>query len=128
VTVVRIEVHGVDELIAELRRLGGPPDFRIIKRLNDVHEAHFNHTQALTHVISGSLRASGKTSYDWDPITSHWHGELVYAGALVRGPTPAPGLTPSQAAPNDPVEYALYEMARGGHHDFFRDFVVFIAQ
>lgn len=60
----------------------------------------------MVHVITGSLRASGRTSSD---VTGGvWYGEITYGG-------------PSSGYPNDPVDYADYERARGGEHDFLRN-------
>lgn len=72
-------------------------------------------TQARTHVLTGSLKASGKTSTDFDG--DEWTGEISYGGALWKTPAPGP--------PNNPVDYAIFEMARGGEHDFLAPLVEF---
>lgn len=108
---------GLDDMIREVTRLTRAPSFRVIRGIERVHNAAFMETQALTHVISGSLKASG-TSYTRFE-NDEWMGTIEYGGALVRPPVPLEGLTPSQAAPKDPVDYAIYEMARGGEHNFF---------
>jgi hypothetical protein len=100
----------LDEAIKELKRLGGPPGFKVVNALEAVLQAAFLETQAATHIITGSLKASGRTSSDTSDAWV-WEGEISYGGPLYRAPAPGP--------PNDPVDYAIYEMARGGDHDFF---------
>lgn len=70
--------------------------------------AAFEETQAATHIITGSLKASGHT--DTDVSENAWTGQIIYGGPLFGVPAPGP--------PNDPVDYAIYELARGGAHDF----------
>lgn len=70
--------------------------------------AAFEATQAATHIITGSLKASGHTNTD---VTENaWTGQIIYGGALFGAASPGP--------PHDPVDYAIYELARGGEHDF----------
>lgn len=71
--------------------------------LERVLEDAFDHTQAQVHVLSGSLRASGRTSSDVTDAV--WHGEISYGGS-------------SSGYPNDPVVYEWFERRRGGSHDF----------
>lgn len=59
--------------------------------------------QASTHVITGSLR--GSEDVDSDFAGGRWQGRISWGG-------PSPGNV------NNPVDYAVYESARGGHHDF----------
>lgn len=71
-------------------------------------------TQAAVHVITGSLKASGrspKSSF----AAGRWEGVISYGG-------PAPGMV------NNPVRYAAYEMARGGAHDFRAPAVAYDAE
>jgi len=100
----------LDEVIKELDRLGGPPGFKVVHELETVLKLAFLETQALTHVITGSLKASGRTSSDFSN-EKVWEGEISYGGSLHRAALPGP--------PNNPVDYAIYEMARGDTHDFF---------
>lgn len=100
----------LDEILKELDRLGGPPSFKVTHELEAVLQAAFLETQAATHIITGSLKASGTTSSDFTDDRV-WEGEITYGGQLHRSAAPGP--------PNDPVDYAIYEMARGGLHDFF---------
>lgn len=59
--------------------------------------------QAAVHVDTGSLR--GSEEIDSDYATGRWVGTVSFGG-------PSPGFE------NDPVDYAVYEAARGGPHDF----------
>lgn len=100
----------LDQVIEDLKRLGGPPGFKVVHALEAVLQAAFLETQAATHIITGSLKASGRTSSDFTD-EKVWEGEISYGGPQYRDVAPGP--------PNDPVDYAIYEMARGGDHDFF---------
>lgn len=65
----------------------------------------FRDTQEKVHVITSSLKNSGD-------VTSRWEGrafivEITYGGD-------------SGGSIHDPVNYAIFEMARGSNHDFFR--------
>lgn len=62
--------------------------------------------QDRTHVVTGSLRGSGKT--ESDIIDGIWVGRVGEGGS-------SPGF------PHDPVDYAETERARGGAHDFLAD-------
>ena len=59
--------------------------------------------QAAVHVDTGSLR--GSQEIDSDYAGGRWVGVISFGGA-------SPGFV------NDPVDYAIYEAARGGAHDF----------
>lgn len=74
-----------------------------------LHNA-FETTQSDVHVITGSLRGSGKVSSDVEENT--WIGAITYGGD-------SPGF------PHDPVTYADTERARGGDHDFFANVHLF---
>jgi hypothetical protein len=88
----------------ELTRLGTP--LTAIARLEEILHQGFEETQRIVHVITGSLRGSGKTQTEF--TASIWTGEIIYGGD-------APGF------PFDPVEYAEHERGRGGDHDFYRN-------
>lgn len=98
--------------IANLEEAAGP-HYKTTVQLEALLRAAFLNTQARTHIITGSLKASGKTDSDFDGDV--WTGTITYGGALWKTPAPGP--------PNDPVDYAIYEMARGGDHDFFGDLI-----
>lgn len=63
----------------------------------------FMTSQSSVHVLTGSLKLSGRSTGGWSG--DDWHGEITYGG-------PSAGV-------NNPVEYAFYEWRRGGSHDFF---------
>jgi hypothetical protein len=92
------------EVDRELDRLQRLPDARMVHLLNMVLDMAYVATQADVHVRTGSLKSSGKMSDNRDLETDSWEGELTYGG-------------PSEG-PNNPVDYAIYEKARGGSHDF----------
>lgn len=89
---------GLDELIAAVHLFGNPNHIATFP-LEAVLQSGFLATQAHVHVISGRLRASGRTSSHFDGTT--WEGAVEYGG------------------PHDtPAYYAIFELARGGTHDF----------
>lgn len=99
----------VDDWIADLKEWEGPPHKATVK-FEALLQAAYVDTQARTHILTGSLKATGRAESDFDGEV--WTGTIEYGGALWRppmGPGPA----------KDPVDYAIYEMARGGEHDFF---------
>lgn len=106
--VVDFKEVGVQDMIDTVHRVSRP-SFRLINRFEEIRQMQFLDTQARTHVITESLRASGKMETDYDGRV--WSGTIEYGGELTRPPSPGP--------PADPVDYAIYEKARGGDHDFF---------
>ncbi len=68
---------------------------------------------AAVHVDTGSLR--GSQEIDSDYAGGRWAGTVSFGGA-------SPGFV------NDPVVYAIYEKARGGHHDFRRPILAMSGQ
>jgi hypothetical protein len=109
IAVTRFEWTGLDEIIDELDRLDNL--YQVTGALDIVLEAAYADTQVRvprpgaqhvpTYVPTGALANSGATDRSFDGTT--WVGEITYGGP---------------SAPHD-VEYAIYEMARGGIHDFF---------
>ncbi len=94
------------DVFKALHKIDRAPSSTGVAALNSALDALFLETQARVHVITGSLRASGKTD---DRTRGHvWVGEITYGGA-------APGF------PHNPVRYASYEQARAGSHDFMHD-------
>lgn len=104
--------HSIKHEIEYAKNKLGKPGFKLVGALEAVLKAAFLDTQARTHVITGSLKASGTTSSDFDG--DDWHGQIKYGGA--------------STGPNNPVDYAIYEMARGGDHDFFGNLPAFEPQ
>lgn len=78
--------------------------FKAAVACDAVLEEAFILSQAATHILTGSLKNSGKSSSSFSGET--WKGEIAYGGASV-------------GAPKDPVVYAWYEWRRGGAHNFF---------
>lgn len=108
---VHVNEEGLNEAIAQFGVWCGPISYKIVAKLEKILAEFYADTQARTHVITGSLKASGIPDSDYD--ADKWEGSITYGGTLWRGPAPGP--------PNDPVDYAIYEMARGGDHDFFKE-------
>jgi hypothetical protein len=101
VTII-IDVH---EWLDMLDAHAGPKG-RTLEELSATLAEGFAETQALVHVITGSLRGSGRVSNKRDE--NSWTGEITYGG-------PAPGF----AHPN--VDYARKEFGRGENHDAMRN-------
>ena len=99
---VQYHVTGLKEARKEMQRLAAPP-LKTIGELEKVAGQGFAATQAATHIITGSLKISGKLKTDFDGNT--WDMQVTYGGE-------------AHGAVFDPVRYAIYERARGGEHDF----------
>lgn len=99
---VRIEAD-LKQFFRALDVLEGPGP-ETLQALDAALMGAFVQTQMATHIITGSLKGSGRKSSE--PSRQGWSGEISYGG-------PSPGF------PNDPVDYAIYEMRRGQAHDFF---------
>lgn len=97
---IEVDISDPDD---HLRQLEREPDAATTARLNAVHTGLFQETQRVVHVITGSLKGSGKIDADTDRHT--WTGTITYGGA-------SPGRI------HDPVRYAQFEQARGDLHDF----------
>lgn len=91
----------VDEWLDALDAHEGP-GIETLLALQSTLAAGFAETQALVHVVSGSLKASGRMGTDTDD--NSWTGEITYGG-------PAPG------APKPYVNYARKEFGRGEEHN-----------
>lgn len=98
---IRVTSDTWDDRLKHLSR----PEFTLSRYLNPVLDAAFAETQARVHVITGSLKLSGRHEGGYDASQDEWRGEITYGGA-------APG------AINNPVDYAWYEQRRDGDHDF----------
>lgn len=97
----------MDEWFDALDAIAGPGS-ETVSELSAAMEAGFRESQSLVHVMTGSLKASGRTHFEEPP--DEWIGEISYGG-------------PSPGSVHDPVTYASEELRRGGHHDdFFQSF------
>lgn len=90
----------MDKMAARLDRV---PTLKDKAYLDAVLETGFKMTQGAVHVITGSLKSSGKSSSHVRGKT--WIGTISYGGVSL--------------GVNNPVTYAIYEKARDGDHDFF---------
>lgn len=100
---VHLTMHmSEDSWRSRLHHLAHPED-GLSEHLSPIMDDAFADTQAMVHVITGSLKASGKVDSSYDQ--HEWHGTISYGG-------------PAAGAINDPVKYAWYEQRRGGAHDF----------
>lgn len=95
---VRQEAKSLDRAIADAARLQEFFTPRLRAELDETIRSAFADSQARAHVLSGALKASGRSGTDIRDDGQTWIGWQAYGG---------PG-----------VEQALYEMARGGEHDF----------
>lgn len=100
-----------DDVLNELDRLDALPGPDLGEHLNFVLLDLLATAKAETHVITGSLKNSGRAEIDTDNDKT-WQGRIIFGG-------PSPGF------PHDPVNYAGYERARGGEHDFLRSAFLF---
>ncbi len=99
------------EIDAELRRLGRMPDGKTVRELNAAFDLLFEMSQEDVHVWTGALKGTARKSHDTDRAAHTWEGDMVYG--------------------EEPLDYAIYELARGiggaggasdakGDHDFMR--------
>lgn len=90
------------EAQAELDRLIAMPTPKMSALLNGQLASTFAQTNAFTHVETGSLKESEKIEKTAEP--HEWEGQVRFGGP---------------STPKD-VDYAIYERARGGSHDFLQ--------
>lgn len=104
-----MHIHAdTSEVDGELRRLGDGPDIDDLLRFEFILDAQFKATQAAVHIITRSLKNSGK--HDGEYRNNTWRGKISYGG---------PSLTAAgKGSTHNPVRYAQAERARGGDHDF----------
>jgi hypothetical protein len=94
----------MDEWAAEFAKVAN--HVPAVHEMELVLQNMFDDMQSITHVVTGSLRGSGKL--ESDIVGDLWVGRIGEGGS-------SPGF------PHDPVEYAETEIARGGEHDFLRN-------
>ncbi len=87
------------EVYRELDRLEAMPSPKMVTNLETALSFGLESTRAQVHVDTGALKASGKESSDVRP--GRWEGKFSFGDKAQQ------------------VDYAIYERARGGAHDFF---------
>jgi len=99
---IRVEryIAGID---TEVNRLAAGPTSADLLAFEVVLEDQFRATQAAVHVITRSLKGSGRSEFKMD--NNSWVGDITYGG-------PSPGFI------HNPVDYAEFERERDGAHDF----------
>ena len=93
-----VDLGEVDRAMTGLLNVGP-----VLADCEDALDVQYAAGQAAVHVITGSLRGSERATSTY--TNGVWQGEVAFGG-------------PSPGKPNDPVDYAVYEMAKGGPHDF----------
>lgn len=94
------------DLDKEIDRIERMPSRKMIASLDAVLDVGFAEVVANTDVITGSLKSSAKKDSGANAAKQQWEGSIQMGG-------PSAGV-------NNPVDYAIYEKARGGEHDFFK--------
>lgn len=93
-----------NEIEKEVDRIAAGPTLADYAKFEEVLASQFQLTQFGVHVITGSLKLSGKIHSN--VTNSKWEGEITYGG-------PSAGI-------HNPVDYAEYERNRDGDHDFLQ--------
>lgn len=88
----------------ELKRLRGIPSMSDKRKLDRVLRRGLSDAQSIVHIDTSSLYQSGK-------VDSALYGK-IYIGDIEFG-----GFS---GGVNNPVDYAIYELERGGGHNFMR--------
>jgi hypothetical protein len=100
-----IKIELIDDgIFKEIDRLSEGLSLEDRMRFEAILVRQFQATQAAVHVITRSLKTSGKFNSEGD--SNSWKGEITYGGR-------SKGI-------HNPVDYAEYERERGGAHDFLR--------
>lgn len=93
-----------DDMMDSINAVGDQPSAKMVLLLNNVLHRGFTFVQEDTHVQTSSLLQSEKS--EGGVKYKRWEGKITAGG-------PSGGV-------NNPVDYAIYEKARDGAHDFFR--------
>lgn len=91
-----------NEIEKEVNRLANGLQFKDLIKFEKVLIVQFAGTQAKVHVITGSLKLSGRVSSG--APNGNWEGSISYGG--------------KSSGIHNPVDYAEYEREREGRHDF----------
>lgn len=105
-----------NEIDVEIDRIANMPSLKAQALLNNVLTDAFAFAQGQVHVITGSLKGSGKQESEVDKFEQNWEGTLSWGG-----PT---------TGPKNPVDYAIYEKRRlpdenKGIHDWLEGIDIF---
>lgn len=95
----QITVRGLREMTDSFRDVARP-GFETTTKLESALDATFADTQERVHRITNTLALSGEPDTHFDGDT--WSGEITYG-----------------SKPDHDAYYAIYELARGGSHNFF---------
>lgn len=98
-----------NEFLASLKAMESSPHIGTLTKLEEALHGAYADAQVRVHIITGSLKASGKTHTEYNKERALWTGEIQFGGD-------------SKGAVNDPVLYAFYEWRRQGPHDFMGGF------
>ncbi len=98
---IRIETL-IDGIEKEIDRLANGPTLQDYIRFEAILAVQFEATQRAVHVITRSLKSSGRIASNAD--SNSWEGTISYGG-------PSTGI-------HNPVDYAEYERERDDAHDF----------
>jgi|SRR6187402_676848 len=98
-----IKIETITEgILSEVERLARGPQPADLFEFEIVLEEQFRATQQAVHVITRSLKSSGKAD---SKMNGHsWEGEITYGG--------------QSFGVHNPVDYAEFEREREGGHDF----------
>lgn len=100
-----VKIHGdYSALDSFIRKMEHAPSPKGVAALEAVLNTGLGMVKTATHVDTGSLKSSVTSESEKVPPHS-WEGTITAGG-------PSTGV-------NNPVDYAIYEKARGGAHDFF---------
>lgn len=103
---MRYDVQGLKTLIKAIDKVSENPSWKTTAKLETVLATMFTFTQGRVHIITGRLKASGRTKSGL--VGSRWSGEIRYGGPK-----------------GTPAYYGIYEMHREGvkpglgPHDYF---------
>lgn len=98
---IRIEAI-TNDIEDEINRLVDGPSVADYMKFESVLASQFQATQRAVHVITRSLKSSGKVASHF--TDDRWEGVISYGGL-------SEGI-------HNPVDYAEYERERDGDHDF----------
>lgn len=96
--VIRSDYRALEK---EFDRLESLPDAKMNASLDTVLTQGFETARSRVHVLTGALKASGKKTSSSNKSLSRWQGMFSFG------------------APNQGVDYAIYEKERDGSHNFF---------